>query len=82
MSVLRSTYHNELEDLDRDGKLDSDYRVTLHVAASFYEHIHLSIDTHDAYNEVNMTIETAEAMLAGLEAAIASARKIRELRRD
>ena len=82
MSVLSSTYHEELEDLNRYGKLESDYRVTLHVAASFFEHIHLSINTHDAYNEINMTIETAEAVVAGLLEAIASARKGRELRRD
>jgi S-adenosylmethionine:tRNA-ribosyltransferase-isomerase (queuine synthetase) len=81
MSVLSSTYYEDITDLDRYGEGKSDYRVTLHVAASFYEHVHVSIDTHDAYSEVNMTIETAEAMLAGLEAAIESARKGRNLRK-
>ncbi len=82
MSVLSSTYYEDLPDLDRYGKQDDDRVLTLHVAACYFEHIHISLDTWSAYNEANITIETAEALVEGLQAAIASARKGRELRRD
>lgn len=82
MSVLSSTYYEDLPDLDRYGKQDKDRVLTLHVAACYLEHIHISLDTWAAYAEANVTIETAEAIVEGLQAAIASARKGRELRRD
>lgn len=83
MSVLRSMYYEELPDLNRYGENDRDGVVEVHVAAAFLEHIHISIEQRgEAYAEVNMTIETAEAILVGLQTAIASARKGRELRRD
>lgn len=82
MSVLASTYYEEVPELDRYGNPDQDHIMTIHVAACFYEHIHISLDTWAAYNEANLTIETAEAIVVGLQAAIASARKGRELRRD
>ena len=82
MSVLASTYYEDIPDLDRYGKPDEDRTITVHVAACFYEHIHISLDTWAAYAEANVTIETAEALVEGLQAAIASARKGRELRRD
>ena len=78
MSVLGSTYHEEIEDRDRYGEHESDYRVTLHVGTSFFEHIHLSIDTHDAYNEVTLTVEEALKVHAGLTEAIIQAMKGRE----
>ena len=76
MSVLQSTYYKELPNLDRYGDLEeSATTVEVHVAATFWEHVHISIG--DA--EVNLTIENAEAILAGLEAAMRSAIKGRNL---
>ena len=82
MSVLQSTYYENLPDLDRYGNLDySDVHVTVHVAATFYEHVHLCLERLDQEVEVNLTIENAEAILVGLQAAIASAIKGRNLRK-
>ena len=78
MSVLRSTYYSEtLPDLDRYGTIISLDYMEVHVARSYYEHVHISIGDE----EINLTIEDAEAILAGLQAAIASAIKGRNFRK-
>ena len=87
MSVLQSTYYEELLELDRYGNPEEPARMAIvHVAATFYEHVHISLETIDdtdlnsiVYAEINLTIENAEAILAGLKAAIGSARKGRDL---
>ena len=72
MSVLQSTYYEELLDLDRYGELEGTATtIKIHVAATFIEHVHISIG--DA--EVNLTIENAQAILVGLQNAINSAIK-------
>lgn len=72
MSVLQSTFYEELPDLDRYGELEGTHTtITVHVAASFWEHVHISIGDE----EVNLTIENAEEILKGLQAAINSAIK-------
>ena len=89
MSVLKSTYHEELLELDRYGNPEEPARKAIvHVAASFFEHVHISLETIDdtdpnsiVYAEINLTIENAEAILAGLEKAIAAARERRNLKR-
>lgn len=76
MSVLRSTYYRDnLPDLDRYGTIISMDYMEVHVAATFWEHVHISIGDE----EVNLTIEDAEAILTGLRAAIDSAIKGRKL---
>ena len=76
MSVLQSTYYEELPDLDRYGELEATATtIKIHVAATFIEHVHISVG--DA--EVNLTIENAEAILIGLQIAIRSAIKGRNL---
>lgn len=76
MSVLQSTYYENLPDLDRYGSLDySDVQVTVHVAATNYEHVHICIERLDREVEVNLTIENAEEILVGLSKAIESAKK-------
>ena len=80
MSVLQSTFYEDVPDLDRYGSLDySDVQVTVHVAATFYEHVHICLGRLDQEVEVNLTIENAEAILAGLSKAIESAKKGRAL---
>lgn len=80
MSVLQSTYYEELPNLDRYGDLDDEEPIQVHVAAAFFEHVHLSLESCDQITEVNMTIEHAEAILNGLVKAIESAKKGRALR--
>ena len=76
MSVLQSTYYENVPDLDRHGSLDySDVQLTVHVAATSYEHVHICLERLDQEVEVNLTIENAEAILAGLSKAIESAKK-------
>ena len=80
MSVLQSTYYENVPDLDRHGSLDySDVQLIVHVAATSYEHVHICLERLDQEVEVNLTIENAEAILAGLSKAIESAKKGRAL---
>ena len=62
MSVLQSTYYEELPNLDRYGDLDDEEPIQVHVAAAFFEHVHLSLESCDQITEVNMTIEHAEVV--------------------
>lgn len=81
MSVLRSTYFEELPNLDRYGKNEEGQPpMQVHIAASFWEHVHMSLEScEQEIVEVNMTIEDAKAVLAGLSKAIESAEKGRAL---
>ena len=80
MSVLQSTYYEDVPDLDRYGNVDyADVVITVHIAATFYEHIHICLMRQNEEVEVNLTIENAEAILAGLNKAIESAKKGRAL---
>lgn len=77
MSVLQSTYYRDnLPDLDRYGTITSLDYMEVHVAASYYEHVHISIGDE----ELNLSIEDAKDILVGLKAAIDSAIKGRNLR--
>ena len=77
MSVLRSTYYEELANLDRYGENKEGMPpMQVHIAASFWEHVHMSLEScEQEMVEVNMTIEDAEAILAGLAKAIQWAKK-------
>ena len=81
MSVLQSTYIKELQDLDRYGKNpEGKPPIQVHVAASCWEHVHMSLEScEQEMVEINMTIEDAKAVLAGLSEAIESAEKGRAL---
>ena len=86
MSVLSSTYFGEVPDRDRYGMITGDQTIEIHVARSFIEHVHIGLRTTDqddpnslTYAEVNLTIEEAEKVLAGLVEAIASASRPRDL---
>ncbi len=76
MSVLQSTYYENLPDLDRYGNLEqSATTVTVHVAATSWKNVHIAIGNA----EVNLTIKNAEAIYAALSVAIGSAIKGRDL---
>jgi hypothetical protein len=75
MSLLSTTYLEDLPNLDRYGSLDDDAPIQVHVANCYYEIIHIGFDNPDNSFEVNMTIENAEAILAGLAKAIQWAKK-------
>jgi hypothetical protein len=81
MSVLQSTYYEELPNLDRYGDNEEGQPpMQVHIAASYYEHVHVSLESSEQEMvEINMTIEDAEAVLNGLSKAIASAKKGRAL---
>ena len=80
MSVISSTYYEALPNLDRYGNLDDEEQIHVHVGSTFYEHVHLSIESYDQITEVNMSIENAMAIVAGLTEAIESGKKGRALR--
>ncbi|CAB4142458.1 hypothetical protein UFOVP433_12 [uncultured Caudovirales phage] len=76
MSVLRSTYLEVLPDRDRWGHIDKpDNTLAVHIATTGWEHIHISLEENDGENfiEVNLTIEDALQLLAGLAEAIRGA---------
>ena len=81
MSVLQSTYYEELPNLDRYGDNEEGQPpMQVHIAASYYEHVHVSLESSEQEMvEINMTIEDAEAVLNGLSKAIKSAKKGRAL---
>lgn len=74
MSVLSSTYYEDLPDLDRYGNHENDQTVNVHVANTFWEHIHIAIEDYEHnYVEANMTIENAKLIIEALQQAIVSA---------
>lgn len=78
MSILRSTYLEELPDLDRWGNIDdANKMIALHVATSGWDVIHLQLEENEGENaiEVNLTIEDALKLHAGLVEAIIGAVK-------
>ena len=75
MSVLSSTYLEDIPDRDRYGIPDTDHPVALHIACSFVEHIHISLEQREHFLEVTLTIKEARQALAGLEKAIEDAEK-------
>jgi hypothetical protein len=84
MSVLQSTYYKELDNLDRYGKNEEGQPpMQVHIATSFWEHVHMSLESSEQEMvEINMTIEDAKGVLAGLSKAIESAEKGRALNND
>ena len=78
MSVLRSTYYEELPDRDRWGNIDKlDKILTIHIATTGWDHVHIQLEENEGENaiEVNLTIEDALTILAGLAEAIRGAQK-------
>ena len=78
MSVLRSSYLEELPERDRWGNIDNpDNIMMVHIATTGWEHIHLMLEQNEGENEleVNLTIEAALQLLAGLAEAIRGAQK-------
>jgi hypothetical protein len=78
MSILRSTYLELLPERDRWGDIDKpDNTIAIHIAATGWHHIHISLEENEGENslEVNMTIEDAHEIIAGLVAAISDAMK-------
>ncbi len=77
MSILSSTYLEELPDRDRWGDITNDDTIAVHVAVSGHDIIYLMLEENLDGNsiEVNMTIEDALQLLAGLAQAIEGAQK-------
>jgi hypothetical protein len=78
MSILRTTYLEQLPDRDRWGNIDyADKPITVHIATSGWDAIHLMLEDESEQNaiEVNLTIEDALQLLAGLAEAIEGAQK-------
>lgn len=78
MSILRSTYLEELPDRDRWGHIDKpDNIIAVHIATTGWDHIHLMLEQNEGENEleVNLTIEEALQLLAGLAEAIRGAQR-------
>ena len=76
MSLLRSTYLETLPDRDRLGRPDVyDNIVEVHVAATGWDHVHIALQSGNDGVEVNLTIENALQIVAGLSAAVALAMK-------
>lgn len=78
MSVLRSTYLQEMPDRDRWGNIDNpDNIIAVHIATTGWEHVHIMLEQNEGENEieVNLTIEAALEILAGLAEAIRGAQK-------
>lgn len=80
MSILRSTYLEELPDRDRWGTIEDQRDIALHVAVSGWDVIHLQLEENDGTNaiEVNLTVEDALKVHAGLTEAIIGAMKGRK----
>ncbi len=76
MSILSSTYLEILPDLDRWGHEENpDNTIEVHIATTGWHNVHLALQSDKQDLEINMTIESALQIVAGLSAAIVGAMK-------
>ena len=77
MSVLRSTYYEDVPELDRYGKPDPlvDFQQTVHIAIALNGYVHIHLEDINSGCEINVSIEDAEQILQGLQKAIDGAKK-------
>jgi hypothetical protein len=75
MSILRSTYYEYHPDRDRWGSIpeNDDQPMSLHIAATGWDHIHLAIERNDDGDEINITIDEAFSVIIALFEAIQDA---------
>ena len=79
MSILSSTYLEDLPDRDRWGNIETEDTISVHVAVSGYDIIHLMLEEGEGRNsiEVNMTIDDALERHAQMAKAIGQAMRRR-----
>ena len=79
MSILSSTYLEDLPDRDRWGNIETEDTISVHVAVSGYDIIHLMLEEGQGRNsiEVNMTIDDALELHAQMAKAIGQAMRRR-----
>ncbi len=79
MSILSSTYLEDLPDRDRWGNITNDDTIAVHVAVSGYDIIHLMLEEGQGRNsiEVNMSIDDALELHAQMAKAIGQAMRRR-----
>lgn len=77
MTILNSTYYDEIPDRDRYGDPNEDSVICLHVATSIVPNIiHLSLEQGSQYIELNLTPHhTTDIIIGLLEALIAAGKQ-------